>query len=106
MVQKSLLYSVHCAVREELVFSLKELSTCNQKGDKCSTAPKLGSSRSFQTDCSATTDNSRNAVRQDASHAEQAAEASRLTSALSPPWLPEPVDQKKQASCCLAPGRG
>ena len=54
----------------------------------------------------ATTDNSRNAVRQDASHAEQAAEASRLTSALSPPWLPEPVDQKKQASCCLAPGRG
>ena len=60
----------------------------------------------FKPLASATADNSRNAVRQDASHAEQAAEASRLTSALSPPWLPEPVDQKKQASCCLAPGRG
>ena len=44
----------------------------------------------------------RNAVRTDAphaaSHAKQAAEAPRLTRTLSAPWLPEPVDQKEQAS--------
>jgi len=42
----------------------------------------------------------------DGPHAEQAAEAPRLTSAFSAPWLPEPVDQKEPAPCCHAPGRG